>query len=78
MGQPTPPGVDLVTRFLEAGDRYLFCTDGVTRLVSNAEISDIMKKSGAPAAAVNELVALALRRGGPDNATAVVIFIDSV
>lgn len=78
MGQPTPPGVDLVTRLLEAGDRYLFCTDGVTRLVSNGEISDIMKKSSGPAAAVNELVALALRRGGPDNATAVVIFIDSV
>src|SRR5206468_5587917 len=69
IGQPTPPEVDLITRLLMAGDRYLFCTDGVTRMVGNAELGTIVGKPGEPAEVLKELISLAVRRGGPDNAT---------
>jgi protein phosphatase len=78
IGQPTPPAVDLITRPLEAGDRYLFCTDGVTRMVGNTELGAILGQPGDPAAVLRELITLAVRRGGPDNATGVLFFVDSV
>jgi protein phosphatase len=78
IGQPSPPLVDLIDRSLEAGDRYLFCTDGVTRLVRDSELTDLIDREGSPDEILHEIVSLAVRRGGPDNATAVLIFIDEV
>jgi protein phosphatase len=78
IGQPTPPEVDVITRPLQAGDRYVFCTDGVTRMLPNSEIGSILTKFDQPKAVADDLVALAVRRGGPDNATCVVFFVDSV
>jgi serine/threonine protein phosphatase PrpC len=78
VGQPTPPEVDLISRPLAAGDRYLFCTDGVTRMVGDVELSAIVGKQAEPAEILRELISLAVRRGGPDNATGVLIIVDSV
>jgi serine/threonine protein phosphatase PrpC len=78
IGQPTPPEVDLISLTLAAGDRYLFCTDGVTRMVPDAELKNLLKKAGDPTDAITEIVELAVRRGGPDNATGVVVFVDEV
>ncbi len=78
IGQPTPPEVDLVSQSLRAGDRYLFCTDGVTRLVRDTELAAMIAPPEEPAAVLREIIALAIRRGGPDNATGVLVFIDSV
>ena len=78
IGQPTPPDVDLITRPLAAGDRYLFVTDGVTRMVSEGELASYLAKTGEPADALKEIITLAVRRGGPDNATGVMFIVDSV
>ncbi|HVS52315.1 MAG TPA: protein phosphatase 2C domain-containing protein [Opitutaceae bacterium] len=78
IGQPTPPEVDVIEQPLAAGDRYLFCTDGVTRMMPDSEIGGIVMKDGAPEEIVREIVELAVRRGGPDNATAVLVFVDAV
>jgi protein phosphatase len=78
IGQPTPPDVDLISRPLQVGDRYLFCTDGVTRMVGNAELGTIVSKAAEPAEMLRELITLAVRRGGPDNATGVLFIVDSV
>lgn len=78
IGQPTPPEVDIIQRPLRAGDRYLFCTDGVTRLLPDSEIGSLLEKFEDPKDAIEDIVNLAVRRGGPDNATGVVVFIDSV
>jgi serine/threonine protein phosphatase PrpC len=77
IGQSMPPEVDLADLPLLAGDRYLFCTDGITRLVSEAELSVLLGKPEEPAAIVRGLVELAVQRGGHDNATAVVIIVDA-
>lgn len=78
IGQPTPPEVDVIIRRLEMGDRYLFCTDGVTRLLPDSELGSLLRKYEQPGDAIDEIVKLAVRRGGPDNATGVAMFIDSV
>ena len=78
IGQPTPPLVDLVDRPLQAGDRYLFCTDGVTRLVRDSELAEIVERDSTPEELLHEIVSLAVRRGGPDNATGVLIFVDDL
>lgn len=78
IGQPTPPEVDVIERPLAAGDRYLFCTDGVTRMIPNPEIGALLTGGASPQAVIDELVGLAVRRGGPDNATGVVVFVDSI
>lgn len=78
IGQPAPLEVDVITRPIQAGDRFIFCTDGVTRMIPDSELGSIFMGSDNPTKAVEEIVRLAVRRGGPDNATAVAIFVDSV
>src|SRR4051812_7055380 len=77
IGQPTPPDVDIIRRPVVAGDRYLFCTDGVTRMMPDSELGSLLMKYPDPKGAIDDIVSLAVRRGGPDNATAVAVFIDS-
>jgi serine/threonine protein phosphatase PrpC len=76
MGQPGSPQVDLVERELRAGDRYLFCTDGVTRMVRDEELADLVGQQAEPEEILREIITLAVRRGGPDNATGVLVFVD--
>lgn len=78
IGQPPPLEVDLITRVLQPGDRFIFCTDGVTRMIPDSELRAMFMEPNNPRTAVEEIVRLAVRRGGPDNATAVGLFIDSV
>jgi protein phosphatase len=78
IGQPTPPEVDIIARPLAAGDRFLFCTDGVTRMLPDAELATITLRDDKPDELVREIVELAVRRGGPDNATCVMVFIEAV
>ena len=78
IGQPAPLEVDVISRPILAGDRILFCTDGVTRMIPDSELGSIWMGSGEPRMAIEEIVQLAVRRGGPDNATAVGIFVDSI
>lgn len=78
IGQPTPPEVDLINRPLVVGDRFLFCTDGVTRMIPDSELGELVAGADTPDESIRNIVSLAVRRGGPDNATGVVIFIDAV
>jgi serine/threonine protein phosphatase PrpC len=60
---------------IQPGDRLLLCSDGLYGDLTSEEIA---ARLAAPncAAATQSLVALALERGGTDNATAVVIAVD--
>lgn len=78
IGQPAPLEVDVITRSLLAGDRIIFCTDGVTRMIPDSELGSMLMTADNPRTAIDEIVRLAVRRGGPDNATAVGIYIDSL
>lgn len=76
IGQPTPPEVDLISRSLTAGERYLFCTDGVTRMIPDAELGKLLATFSDPEETLKEVIGLAVRRGGPDNATGVAVFVE--
>lgn len=78
IGQPTPPDVDLISRPLAVGDRYLFCTDGVTRMVQDQELAEYMGANSTPAEILQTIISMAVRRGGPDNATGVLVFVDAL
>jgi serine/threonine protein phosphatase PrpC len=58
---------------LADGDRFLLCSDGISEYVPEAEVGTVLTKQASPARAAEELVELALARGGGDNATALVI-----
>jgi protein phosphatase len=77
IGQPGSPKVDLIRRTLQPGDRYLFCTDGITRMVQEPELGELVSTVSDPQDLLQKIVALALRRGGPDNASGVALFVDS-
>ncbi len=76
IGQPTPPEVDLISRPLAVGDRYLFCTDGVNRMIPDSELATLVAEADTPEESLRAIITLAVRRGGPDNATGVLVFVD--
>ena len=78
VGQLPLPVPDLIERPLAAGDRFLFCTDGVTRVVTEAELRSLVAGAPEPGPAVQQLIALVLKRGAPDNASAVLLLVDEV
>jgi PPM family protein phosphatase len=54
-----------------AGDRYLVCSDGLSAVVSEATVRDVLSTGSADEAS-DQLVQLALRGGAPDNVTCLV------
>ena len=61
---------------IESGDRLLLCTDGLTGMVPEDQITEIILGSTDPQEAVDRLVKVANRAGGIDNITAVVLDFD--
>lgn len=88
LGSPQPPEVDFRLRLsdsetnaeaeanqgmaLKAGDKILLCTDGLTDLVKDHEIQEILKTQPMDKAA-QSLIDLANERGGHDNITIILI-----
>ena len=58
---------------LHAGDRLLLCSDGLSNLVEEAEIGDVLRRESYGMAACRTLLNLALDRGAPDNVTCVLL-----
>ncbi|MCS3902433.1 serine/threonine protein phosphatase PrpC [Methylohalomonas lacus] len=57
---------------LRSGDRFLLCSDGLTKHVTDLEIRDLLA-DGDTGAAANNLVDLSLTRKAADNITVVVV-----
>jgi protein phosphatase len=66
--------VDIIESRLEPGDRLLLCSDGLTGMVDDEEITRILGQSGRPGEEVcRQLVDAANRAGGEDNITVVLV-----
>ncbi|MFE6359601.1 MerR family transcriptional regulator [Streptomyces sp. NPDC057806] len=63
---------DLRLQDAAAGDRYLLCSDGLSTVVPDARIRDVLTAAPDPDAAVRSLIAAANEAGGPDNVSCVV------
>jgi protein phosphatase len=58
---------------LDTGSRLLLCSDGLTNELGEDEIAQVLLDKADLEASANELVRLALQRGGIDNVTVVVL-----
>ena len=69
--------VEVDTREIEvqSGDRYLLCSDGLHGYLQEGELEDTLSQ-GAAEEAPRRFVAMANDRGGRDNITVVVVFVD--
>jgi len=64
--------VDFYLSTIRDGDIILLCTDGLTNMVEPAEIQQMLAHSGLEHAA-DELLTFAMKRGGLDNITFILI-----
>jgi protein phosphatase len=76
VGFGEPPEPDWWTIPLHAGDRYVVCSDGLTKEIGDAGISRIAAKVTDPQELAERLVGDAVIAGGRDNVTVVVLQVD--
>lgn len=65
--------VDIEEVSLMPQDVLLFCSDGLTRMVTEPEIAGSLQAETDPQSAAQKLVELANERGGVDNVTVIVV-----
>ena len=65
--------IDVVLVKPQAGDIYLLCSDGLTKMVSNETIAKVLREEKSPSVAVTHLVDAANANGGKDNITVIVV-----
>ena len=64
--------VDVRQLLLRDGDRLLLCTDGLTEMLPNEEIGNLLASESTASAICSSLIDAALAGGGKDNVTVVV------
>ena len=65
--------VDFFSAELKPGDIILMCSDGLTNMLEDEEIREILRKSDSLEEKAGELVEKANKNGGKDNITVVLI-----
>ena len=73
LGSPGGVDPDFFLLPLASVERLLLCSDGVTGMLEDKEIEDILDSVADPRDAADTLVRAAVAAGGRDNATAVVV-----
>lgn len=62
---------------IATGDRYLLCSDGITDVLDDGRLHEILQSKGAPEAITRKLVETAKASGAQDNLAALVIACDA-
>jgi serine/threonine protein phosphatase PrpC len=62
---------------VKSGDRILLCSDGIYRPLEGPVLAQLLQ-AAEPAACSKELVLQAMKRGGTDNVTALVVDCGSI
>jgi protein phosphatase len=65
--------VDVDELWVGAGDQILLCSDGLTRMVTEAEIAAVLAQITSPQQAADRLVEMANEKGGVDNTTVIIV-----
>lgn len=65
--------VDSLSLDLDPGDRLLLCSDGLTGVIEDEQIAQVLADKTDPNEAVSTLIDLANEHGGPDNITVVLL-----
>ena len=73
LGVEPSPKIDMLLASPRVDDVYLLCSDGLTKMVSDAEVAGTLRSSRDAGDAARRLVHMANEAGGKDNVTAIVI-----
>lgn len=73
VGTSEEVAVDIFKMPIEKISKILMCSDGLSNMVSDQEMENIMKENSSPEDIVELLIGVALNNGGIDNITCVVI-----
>jgi protein phosphatase len=65
--------IDVLTARPKTGDVYLLCSDGLTKMLKDDVIGNVLRNEEDPKAAVERLIFFANSRGGKDNITVVLV-----
>ncbi len=76
LGMQDTVSVDLVSDDPQPGDAYLLCSDGLSGMLADQDILDIMSATRDPEEICRRLIEEANDQGGEDNITALVILFD--
>ncbi|QYY35347.1 PP2C family serine/threonine-protein phosphatase [Ruficoccus sp. ZRK36] len=77
LGQMGEIKTDIIEAILEPGDRVLIFSDGVTKTHNMDEVQELIFSVSRPQTFVKSLIKTANERGGPDNITAIALFIEN-
>lgn len=69
---------DIFTHDTQEGDLWLICSDGLTNMVPDETLASVLKDAENEETAADELLALALEKGGTDNITFVLCRVTEV
>jgi len=69
---PTVP-IDIISAVPRLGDVYLLCSDGLTKMLTDNVIGNVLRSEEDPKAAVERLVVFANSKGGKDNITVILV-----
>lgn len=75
-GQTELPVIDTWEFPLQAGRRFLICSDGLSSMINDGIIGYNLVSRDTPEQAVRSLVATALEAGGKDNVTVIVLDVE--
>lgn len=78
IGQAQMDGADVFDVTVEPGDRFLLCSDGITKVLDRTAVGSCLADASTPDDAVTRLVATTLAEGAPDNATGIAIFANRI
>jgi len=73
LGADPSDAPDLQAGQLQAGDLLLLCSDGLTGMVTDRNLERILQTPATNEERIEEMIALANKRGGRDNITAVIV-----
>ena len=73
LGRSDDAAPDLRTVAVQPGDRLLLCSDGLTGMLDDPEIEQVLVRFAEPMRCCRELVARSNDRGGLDNITVIVV-----
>jgi protein phosphatase len=73
LGMQDSVEVDIQSQDVNPGDVFVLCSDGLSGMITDDEIRDVILQYRDPEAACQRLVTMANEHGGEDNITAVVV-----
>lgn len=77
LGMQDTVAVDVRVEEPKAGDLYLLCSDGLTTMVPEAELGELLRSAADLDSACSKLIEAANAHGGEDNVTAVLVRLDA-